>query len=369
MNEPNVPLDPVARLYASIEQDILVNAGKVLGANRALLNEDIESWRLLQLQKLGSLSQDNLLIVARYSGRSVEELTELLQEAGFEAVAETDKMLAPAVTQGAVLLPAASNANNTNQILQTYVNRARSNMNLANATLLNTFESEFRSILDETVAKVLTGNKTPDQALRETARAWADKGLTGHITRDNRKLSIEPYINSVIRTASTGVANDMQDARMDEYDIDLVEISEHMGARPKCALYQGKIFSRSGTSDKYPALASTSIGEADGLFGINCRHVKYAFVEGVSIKRPSKIDQAENERVYKESQAQRKLERDIRKAKQEMNMMDAMGDVEGVNMARQKLLGRQANMRTFINQTGRTRRRNREQLAVNNPRG
>src|SRR6478752_6954446 len=99
MNEPNVPLDPVARLYASIEQDILVNAGKVLGANRALLNEDIESWRLLQLQKLGSLSQDNLLIIARYSGRSVEELTELLQDTGFRSVAETDKMLVPAVTQ------------------------------------------------------------------------------------------------------------------------------------------------------------------------------------------------------------------------------------------------------------------------------
>lgn len=362
--EPTIPIDPVARIYAQIEHDILMNVGRELGSHSRLLAEDIESWRLVQLQKIGELSQDNLLILSKYSGKSVRELTKLLEEVGYSTIRDTDKLLEQAVKQGAVLYPAANDRGTTERILSAFVGNARNTMNLSNATLLQTFENEFREVLDQSVAKVLTGSRTPQQALRETARGWANKGLTGYISpKDGRKYSIEGYIAGVIRTSSNGISNEMQFARMDEYDVDLLEVSSHAGARPKCAPYQGRIFSRSGRSRKYASLASTSYGEIDGLKGRNCRHIFYPFVEGVSIRRPSQVERAENDRIYKESQVQRKLERDIRKSKQEMNMMEAMRDDEGVQMARQKVLSRQANMRMFIDETGRTRRRNREQSA------
>ena len=67
-----------------------------------------------------------------------------------------------------------------------------------------------------------------------------------------------------------------------------------------------------------------------------------------------------NERQYAESQRQRALEREIRRAKLDVAIAKATGDEELEREARQKLRGKQATMRAFIEDTGRTRRYNRE---------
>ena len=43
-------------------------------------------------------------------------------------------------------------------------------------------------------------------------------------------------------------------------------------------------------------------------------------------------------------------------------MLEALGDNEGVAIAKQKVRAQQKNMREFIDKTDRTRRRNREQI-------
>ena len=93
----------------------------------------------------------------------------------------------------------------------------------------------------------------------------------------------------------------------------------------------------------------------------------YPYIPGITEQRYYPYDKEENDRIYAESQKQRYHERQIRAAKNEYNMMKGIGDKEGMEMARQKVLGSQANIRNFIDETGRTRRRNREQLGFNNP--
>lgn len=296
---------PITNIYLKIEDEILMNVARKLKRDRSLLTpEGFSSWQLLKLQDLNELNQINIRTIARNSGMALNEVVALLEDEGYRAI---------------------------------------------------------RSIDGQSAASVLTGVKTPQQAVREIARQWADKGIPA-LVKNGRNYSVEGYLNTVIRTTTNSVTNDMQDARMEEHDVDLVEISDHMGARPKCAPYQGRIFSRSGASTKYPALSSTSIGEPDGLFGFNCRHVKYPYIDGVSIPRPKGINRAENDKAYKESQQQRSIERSIRKAKREERMMRGMGDEEGVKQTKQLVRQRQSKMRDFINDTGRTRRRNREQL-------
>ncbi|MFA2861499.1 MULTISPECIES: phage minor capsid protein [Bacillus] len=131
---------------------------------------------------------------------------------------------------------------------------------------------------------------------------------------------------------------------------------------PKCAPYQGRIFSMSGKSKKYPAWSTTSYGDAAGILGVNCRHIKYPYIPGMSTKRNEPQDYAENNRVYKESQRQRSLERDIKKAKREVMLLEELGDKEGVKLAKQKVSQRQAAMRDFIKATGRRRRPEREKI-------
>lgn len=60
-----------------------------------------------------------------------------------------------------------------------------------------------------------------------------------------------------------------------------MEVSAHAGARPEHAVWQGKIYSRSGTSEKYPDFrSSTGYGTGAGLCGWNCRHTFGPYIEG-----------------------------------------------------------------------------------------
>ncbi|WP_017728506.1 phage minor capsid protein [Halalkalibacterium ligniniphilum] len=359
---------PITDIYLRIEDEILTNIGKKLRRDRELLIDgDFESWQLIKLSQLNKLTQENLITIARYSGLAIDEISELLEKEGYRSIAETDRSLDDAVRSGHVIRPPAGDSPVIRNILDVYQNQARQSFNLINSTMLQQSETAYVGILNEANALVITGVKTPQQAVREVASKWANKGIPALVDRAGKEWSTEAYVNMVIRTTSNNVANEMQFARMDDYEIDLVEVSSHIGARPRCAPFQGRIFSRSGTSDKYPPLSETSYGELAGLRGINCGHVFYPFVEGVSIPRPHDFTKEENDTAYKESQKQRYLERQIRYAKRELNMMSAMGDEEGVAMAKSKVRERQANIREFISETGRTRRSNREQLAINNP--
>ncbi|WJQ02867.1 hypothetical protein QT236_12565 [Geobacillus stearothermophilus] len=95
---------------------------------------------------------------------------------------------------------------------------------------------------------------------------------------------------------------------------------------------------------------------------INCRHVIYPFIEGVSKQRFHPYDPKQVAEAYRISQKQRYLERQIRYAKRELKMMEALGDQEGIKAARAKVRERQANMRRFIEETGRRRNYEREQV-------
>jgi hypothetical protein len=166
----------------------------------------------------------------------------------------------------------------------------------------------------------------------------------------------------ISRTLCNQVAGQMQFDRMDEYGSDLIEVSSHLGARERCEPFQGKIFSRSGKSKKYAAWSTTSYGEAAGLLGINCHHVIYPYISGKSTKRYEPYDVEENRRVYEESQQQRLYERTIRKQKRELELMETIGDEEGIKQAKQSIRNTQASLRAFLKETGRGRRRDREQI-------
>lgn len=62
----------------------------------------------------------------------------------------------------------------------------------------------------------------------------------------------------------------------------MVEVTAHSGARPEHAEWQGKIYSRSGKSKKYPDLVeATGYGTGPGLGGWNCRHSMFPYYEGM----------------------------------------------------------------------------------------
>ncbi|WP_338788804.1 phage minor capsid protein [Metabacillus sp. FJAT-53654] len=355
---------PTVEVFLAIEEQMLINIAKQLRKHRSLLTEDnIVSWQTEQLSMMGQLTQQNIIAIAKHSGMAVNEVAKALEQAGYSAVEEDEEDLQAAVAMGLLLAPPSIEASQALQdVLATYQEQALDSFNMINTTMLQQSQQVYLDIVNQTVGKVLAGTQTPQEALRESAIKWANKGVPALIDKAGRQWSTEAYLNAVMRSTVNNVANDMQDARMDDFGADLFEVSSHMGARPGCAPYQGRIFSKSGTHPIYPALSSTTYGQASGLFGVNCRHVKYAFIEGVSRKTYKPYDEEKNRKEYEESQQQRLLERRIRAAKRELHMMQAMGDDVGLKMAKQKVRDRQAEMREFIEATGRRRNRPREQV-------
>lgn len=355
---------PVIDIYNRMQAEMLVQVARRLAGDIGEGSTEILQWEARKIEQLGLVTEENIKIIQQHSGKTREEVKKALETAGFEGIEENEEMLQDAWENGVDLNnpgPAREDER-IFDILGAYQAQAEDIFNLTNATMIDQSERIFRSIIDQTVADVTSGIKSSQQALRDTVRRWAHNGVPALIDSAGREWGTEGYVRMVIRSTTNNVTNEMQSHRFDQWGQDLIQTSSHMGARPKCAPYQGRVFSRSGESEQFPALSETSIGEPDGLFGINCHHVQYPYFPGLSKKRYKPKNKKANEAAYKRSQQQRKIEREIRNAKTEKRMMEALGDEEGINIANQRIYDKQAKMRKFIKDTGRTRRRNREQI-------
>lgn len=347
-------------LYNSIEAEILYRIGVALRMPQDLQQGDIVSWQMQKLTQLGVLENEAYAIIARHAGMTVDAVKQAINEAAEIGTTVHDTALKAV----GIAVMANTGANVIAGILSAYQAQAVDLANFVNTTMLDKTKQVYRDIVNETTAKVLTGLRTPQQALRETARKWLQNGIPSITDKSGRRWSTEGYVNMLVRSTSKTVSNDMQLSLLEQYNIDLIEVSSHTDARPKCARDQGRIYSKSGKAKTYPAWTTTTYGQPDGLLGINCRHVIYPFVHGKSTRRYYPIPLDKTNVAYKQSQTQRKLERGIRKQKKQLQLMQGLGDAKGISEAKERLALKQKDMREFIAQTGRTRRRNREQLAV-----
>lgn len=354
---------PVVEVYYGIEEQMLINIARRLSRHDSLMDGDIVAWQTLALGEYQALTEENMRLLVRNSGRTAQEIRRALEEAGYGSLLEQEEVLQEGVRRGVLReAPPIRESSSLLSVLEAYERQARNKFNLVNTTMLGQSQRAYLDIVNRTAGEVMTGTTTHREALKKTVKEWSDRGVPALIDRAGREWSAEAYVSMVMRSTNNNVANEMQDERLREYDVDLIEVSSYEGARPKCAEDQGRIYSLSGRSDRYPSFATTSYGEPDGLFGINCSHVKYPYIEGISHRTFRPVNRQLNDRIYEESQQQRYLERQVRHAKREERIMQALGDAEGVQEARRRVLDSQARVREFVRETGRTRRYDREQI-------
>lgn len=106
-----------------------------------------------------------------------------------------------------------------------------------------------------------------------------------------------------------------------DLDCDLVEVSEHMDARPEHAQWQGQIYSLSGKHPQYPDFkSSTDYGSGDGLCGWNCRHTFWPYFDGVDLAQYRDV---ELQRTPEEAA----LERELRDAQKDARVYSSQAKV------------------------------------------
>ena len=194
--------------------------------------------------------------------------------------------------------------------------------------ILNAYQRE----MDLALLKVATGAFSYDQAVNDCIKRLAKSGLRSIDYASGRSYQLDTAARMCVRTGMSQLAGKVMEENLKSTGQDLVITSQHMGSRPEHAVWQNKVFSYSGKNKKYPDFVkSTGYGTVTGLKGANCTHDFYPFWEGASIipedvkePKPVKVNGREYT-YYQATQQQRKMERDIRAIKREIEAQKAVG--------------------------------------------
>lgn len=382
--------EPIEQVYSNTVDALLINLAKHFNTGKAL---STQAWEIKKLSELGQLNKESIEIIASLTGQAPEMVAQALADVVESATADVEPELKKAVQAGAITAAAADNvlaSESIQQALAAYNAQAKDKINLVNTTMLESTQELFKKIVANTAAierqmqaaqqilntatgKVIIGTESRTQALRQALSQIHKEGITGFYDRAGRKWSPEAYINMDIRTTVHNTAIEAVKIRQQDYGVEIFRVSRHSGARPLCYPYQGRYFSwnnESGTftdgegkRHRYSPLSSTSYGKSAGLFGIKLRASSYYHYSRCIYSRDlPKENKAENDRIYALSQEQRRLEREVRYAKQKAAMMEAAGDKEGFEQEALKVKNARAKYNAFCKETGRTKRLDRTQV-------
>lgn len=380
---------PLVRVLLDMEDDILREIAAQLSRDGDI--SDTSKWRIRQLARAGRFDKRAAAIIAGYSEVEGGQAMDAVLTAAETEIGYLDNAVQAANAAGLSEyfsdIPAETSAMNAAKAFQ---RQAASDLNLVNTVMgykagsayVNAVNAIYRDtgegrqgaldIMGKGAAKAVSGQMSLQEATRKTIRELAQKGIPAFVDKRGREWSPEAYVMMDMRSTLGNTARAAQNARCDEYNIQLIEVSSHMGARPLCATYQGRIFSRDGskgvTTDGaggkiyYTPLSETSYGQPAGLFGINCGHVQYPFVPGINFQRYFPYPKEENDRRYMQFQQQRAMERGIRAAKRECMMLQETGDTEGLQKASLRLRNQREKYKAYCKETGLKQHNDRTQV-------
>lgn len=380
---------PLVRVLLDMEDDILREIAAQLSRDGDI--SDTSRWRIRQLARAGRFDKRAAAIIAGYSEVGDGQAMDAVLTAAETEIGYLDNAVQAANAAGLSEyfsdIPAETSAMNAAKAFQ---RQAASDLNLVNTVMgykarsayVNAVNAIYRDtaegrqsaldVMGKGAAKAVSGQMSLQEATRKTIRELAQKGIPAFVDKRGREWSPEAYVMMDMRSTLGNTARAAQNARCDEYNIQLIEVSSHMGARPLCATYQGRIFSRDGskgvTTDGaggkiyYTPLSETSYGQPAGLFGINCGHVQYPFVPGINFQRYFPYPKEENDRRYMQFQQQRAMERGIRAAKRECMMLQEAGDTEGLQKASLRLRNQKEKYSAYCKETGLKQHNDRTQV-------
>ena len=266
--------DAFVQLAQQVEDEILQDVARRIGKMGTLT--ETADWQLWRYQQTEAVRENVVKLLTKYSGKSEATIRRLLKEAATEAMEREDAIyyhynLEPTPFEESAALNNLLNAG-ARQTCGTWRNLT--------ATTANTVSGAFERTLDVAWGKVATGAFDYKTAVKQAVDSLADE--MPEITYPSGHTdSLEVAARRAVLTGVNQTAGKLQEARMDEMNVEFVETSAHGGARPSHAEWQGRRFHRGGAVDylgkHYPDFEqATGYGTGAGLCGWNCRHTFFA---------------------------------------------------------------------------------------------
>lgn len=358
LNDEQLMLDAsqVADIYHQLTLDLfdqVIDRLKERGS--ASLDDNPYIWQLEKMNEMGLLNEDNIKLISDRSGIAEEQLRHVIQNEGYKIYKDTKQQLLEATGGGGF---AGNSLIQTN--LAAYVNQAMGDIdNLINTTLPMSVRKVYQSIVQESVAKVVTGLTTSDKAISDTVMKWAEKGFYGFTDSQGKHWKADTYARQVIKSTAWRVYREVRMAPAEELGIDTFYYHKKATAREMCALLQHQIVTtgvaREVNGERVLALADYGYGHPAGCQGINCTHEMTPYIPGVNYKPdlPDYLKDLTPEQAIENANVQAKqraLERSIRKSKELLHVAEKLGDQELIDKYKSKVRIKQGAMRDYLKQ-------------------
>ena len=232
------------------------------------------------------------------------------------------------------------------------------NVMIGNQRVFTPLSEYLERSLDKAMMGITTGAKTYSQAIGEVIDEMTASGIrtvdyaSDKSNKPNKSDRIEVAARRAVMTGVAQMTKQVSDKNAEQLGTDHWEVDWHMGARNTGTGYrnhqswQGKVYS---TAEMRSVCGE---GEMLGFAGINCYHIKFPFLPGISKRKYTdewlaEQNRKENEKktfrgrdydTYGALQYQRRLERTIRKQKQDVELLEKAGaDKDDITAAKCRL--------------------------------
>lgn len=309
--------DDLEKLYQELATEILVDIAERIKMNQDAMTSTTE-YLNNKLKQLG-LQQDWInKKLAEILHTSEEEVDRIMQQSAYKSIRDTFDRLEAGGYDTSGLEFSDQIKKGTSALWGDIQNLTRTTAQLASDTFMRYYDMAY--------LQVSSGAYSLDQATANTIDKLCREGLTKVSYPSGAQRSIEAAVRLAVRTAVNQNALACEKSVIDELDINLVQTSAHMGARPSHAAWQGKVFWVNYPEGNYENFyEATGYGTGAGLGGWNCRHSFTAYFPGISEDYNKPVNPKENDRIYQMEQKQRSYERNMRKWDRERRVKAAAG--------------------------------------------
>lgn len=358
LNDEQLMLDAsqVADIYHQLTLELFDQViDRIKERGSASLDDNPYIWQLEKMNEMGLLNEDNVKLISDRSGIAEEQLRHVIQNEGYKIYKDTKQQLLEATGGGGF---AGNSIIQTN--LAAYVNQAMGDIdNLINTTLPMSVRKVYQSIVQESVAKVVTGLTTSEKAISDTVMKWAKKGFYGFTDSQGKRWRADTYARQVIKSTAWRVYREVRMAPAEELGIDTFYYHKKATAREMCAPLQHQIVTtgvaRTEKGERILALSDYGYGYAGGCQGINCTHEMTPYIPGANYKPdlPDELRDLTPEQAIENANVQAKqraLERSIRQSKEFLHVAEKLGDSELIDKYKSKVRIQQGAMRDYLKQ-------------------
>ena len=348
-----------AGIYSDLQDEILKQIIKRLNDDGLdkMKRDDVLKWQMQKMSELHLLNEDTLDYISKSVSKSHKAVKGLLNNISKTAINNVDGDLQRAT--GKEKQP----MNRVEQVLSAYSNQTLGEVNnninqsLISSNFNDTAQAHaYTDIINKTVAKVVTGIKSPQQALADTVYQWQNQGglKSGFVDKGGHHWTLQGYANTVIQSTVPRTYGAITKQRMDDYDYHLVLYPAHSSAREACAPMQGHVVNMVPTSDPkfdphYDTIYNHDYGKPGGALGINCSHWNYTvFVPDVNTNNLHPVPPEQAIANAKVQGDQRRMERAIRLSKSKLQAAEELGDDAGIKHCKLQIRNQQSAVRQIV---------------------